>query len=628
MPDLLNTSLTGMIAFQRALNVTSNNIANANTPGYSRQVAEFTTRLGSGAGNAYVGGGTQVSNIRRIYDQMLGEQLRVSTTSHSRFDTLSTLAGRIDTLLADPDTGLNTSLQSFFNAVQDLSNDPASIPTRQALLGEANGLAGRFQSLDQRLSALDGEVNQRLNLAVDEINRLSSSIASINDRIAATSAGGLTPPDLLDERDRLVMALSGEVAVSTTIQGDGTMSVFVGSGQSLVIGNQAQGLSVKGSEFDPTRLNIVYDGASGATPLDTSLTGGTLGGLLEFRGSMLDPARQSLGQTAVAFAQSFNLQHNAGMDLRGNLGSDFFVLDPPGVLGSGSNTGSGTAVAGIADLGAYTGADYVLEFDGAAYSLTRTDTGANIALSGSGTAGDPFIADGLEIEVGGAPAAGDRMLIRGGLSAASTIRTQIGEPLDIAMAGPTRSSASFSNTGDATISAAAVDDHTDPALLSSSVIQFIDANTYSVNGAGSFAYTDGDPIIINGTSVSISGSPLAGDQFTIEPNYGASGDNSNGLGLTDIQSRGLLDGGAISINENYGRLVAGVGGTTHQIQSNLDATTVVRRNAEDAMLSNSAVNIDEEAAKMIQYQQSYQAIAQVVGVAKTLFDSLLNATNR
>lgn len=628
MPDLLNTSLTGMIAFQRALNVTSNNIANANTPGYSRQIAEFTTRIGSGAGNAYVGGGTQVSNIRRIYDQMLGEQLRTSTTGHMRFSTLSTLAGRIDTLLADPNTGLNTSLQSFFNGVQDLANDPASIPTRQALLGEANGVVSRFQSLDQRFNELDGEVNQRLKLAVDDINRISSSIASINDRIAATSAGGQTPPDLLDERDRLVMSLSEQVAVSTTIQGDGTLSVFVGSGQSLVIGNQAQGLSVKGSEFDPTRLNIVYDGAAGTTPLDTSLTGGTLGGLLEFRGSMLDPARQSLGQTAIAFAEAFNLQHNAGMDMRGNLGADFFAVDPPQVLSSGKNAGNGTALAAISDLSGYTGADYVLEFDGAAYSLTRTDTGAVIPLSGSGTAVDPFVADGMEIEVGGAPAAGDRMLLRTGQSAASSIQTSISEPLDIAMASPTRSSASFTNTGDARISASSVDDHTDPGLLSTSVIQFIDANNYSINGAGSFAYTDGDPIIINGSSVTISGTPVAGDRFTLEANFGASGDNSNGLRLTDIQSRGLLDGGAISINENYGRLVAGVGGTTHQILANLDAQSVVRRNAEDAMLSNSAVNIDEEAAKMIQYQQAYQAIAQVVGVAKTLFDSLLNATSR
>ncbi|MDH3747763.1 MAG: flagellar hook-associated protein FlgK [Gammaproteobacteria bacterium] len=628
MPDLLNTSLTGMLAFQRALAVTSNNIANANTPGYSRQVAEFTTRLGSGSGNLYVGGGTQISTIKRIYDAMLGEQLQASTTGHARFSTLSTLAGRIDTLLADPDTGLNTGLQSFFNAVQDLANDPASIPTRQALLGEANGLANRFQALDRRFDELDSEVNQRLSLAVDDINRLSSAIADVNDRIAATSAGGQAPNDLLDERDRLVMALSEQVSVSTAIQDDGTMSVFIGSGQSLVIGKQAQGLSIAGSEFDPTRVNVVYEGAAGSTPLDNALTGGAIGGLLEFRSRMLDPARQSLGQTAAAFVQSFNLQQNAGMDLRGNLGGDFFAIDPPTILTSGNNSGSGTVVAAIADLGAFSGADYVLEFDGAAYSLTRQDNGAVIPLSGAGTAADPFVGDGIAIEVGGAPAAGDRLLIRTGQDAAGSIQNLIREPLDIAMAAPTRSAASLANTGNATISAASASDPTDPALLTSAVIEFIDPTTYSINGAGAFAYTEGDPIIINGTTVTINGSPFAGDQFTIDANFGASGDNSNGLLLNGIQTTGLLDGGAISINENYGRLVAGVGGTTHQIQSSLDAQSVVLRNAEDAMLSNSAVNLDEEAAKLIQYQQAYQAVAQVVGVANVLFDALLNATSR
>ena len=628
MPDLLNTSLTGMLAFQRALAVTSNNIANANTPGYSRQVAEFSTRLGSGTGNLYLGGGTQISSIRRIYDSLLGNQLQTSTTGHARFSTLSTLAGRIDTLLADPNSGLNTSLQSFFNSVQDLANDPASIPTRQAVLGEATGLAARFQALDRRLEELDGEVNQRLRFAVDDINRLSSSIADINNRIAASSAGGQAPNDLLDERDRLVTALSEQVSVSTATQDDGTMSVFIGSGQSLVIGNLAQELSVSGSEFDPTRLNVVYNGDAGGTPLDNSLTGGAMGGLLEFRSRMLDPAMQSLGQTAVAFVQSFNLQQNSGMDLHGNLGSDFFAIDAPTILSSGDNTGSGTAVASIADLGAYTGANYVLEFDGAAYSLTRQDNNAVIPLSGSGTAVDPFVADGIAIEVAGAPAAGDRLLIRTGQDVAGSIQNLISEPLDIAMAAPTRSSASLANTGSATISVATASDPTDPALLTPAVIQFIDSTTYSINGAGSFAYVEGDPIVVNGTTVTISGSPFAGDQFTIEPNFGASGDNSNGLLLIDIQTSGLLDGGVISINENYGRLVASVGGTTHQIQSGLDAQSVVLRNAEDAMLSNSAVNLDEEAARLIQYQQAYQAAAQMISIANTLFDSLLNATAR
>ncbi len=628
MPSILNTSLTGMLAFQRALEVTSHNIANANTPGYSRQVAEFSTRVGTGGGNTYVGGGTQISQVRRIYDSLLGEQLQTATTAQARFSALDDLAGRIDSLLADADTGLNDGLQALFNAVQDVANDPASIPTRQALLGEADGLVNRFRTIDGRLGELEGEVNSRLSLAVSEVNRIAGAIADLNDRIALTSGSDQAPNDLLDKRDSLVRELAGFVSVSTVIQDDGAMNVFMGSGQALVMSGRSQPLGVRGDEFDPTRLSIVVEGAGGATPLNDALSGGTIGGLLEFRSRMLDPARQSLGQTAAAFAEAFNSQHASGMDLRGNLGAAMFAVAAPRVLNSSNNTGSGTAITGYGNLAALTGADYVLGFDGAAYTLTRTDTNDVISMTGSGTAADPFVADGITIEVGGAPAAGDKLLIRSGFGGAGSIERLISDPQALALAAPTRAELSMSNIGNATVSAAAVDDANDPALLTTSVIEFTSPTTYSINGAGSFTYTDGNAILINGSSITISGTPAVGDQFTIEANYGASADNSNGLLLAGLQSRGVLDGGSISINENYSRLVSSVGGTTSQIQAGLDAQDVILSNVEDAMRAKSGVNLDEEAARLLQYQQAYQAVAQVVAVTRTLFDTLINATGR
>ncbi len=628
MPSLLNTSLSGMLAFQRALDVTGHNIANANTPGYTRQVAEFASRAGQGTGNGYIGAGTKISTVTRIYDAMLVSQLRTSLTGQSRFDTLNSLSGRIDSLLADGDTGLNTGLQSFFNTTQDLANDPASIPTRQALLGEATGQASRFRALDQRLGELESEVNERMKIAVDDVNQLAGAIADANQKIGVASGFGQPPNDLLDHRDRLILQLSEIVSVTTIGQNDGSVNVYVGSGQSLVTGIDARELSVRGSEFDPTRLSVVYEGASGSTPLDTSLSGGSLGGLLEFRTRVLDPSRQSLGQTAAAFVMQINAQHAAGMDLRGNLGGDMFAIAPPTVLASNSNSGSGTAVAEVNDLGALTGADYILEFDGAAYSLSRADTGQPIALSGSGTVADPFRADGLSIEVGGAAAAGDRMLVRSSNDAAGSVESLISDPQAIALASPVRVQASINNIGNASISAMSVYDTSDPGLLVTAVIEMTSPVTYSINGAGSFPYSAGTPIAINGTSVTLEGEPLTGDQFTISANSGASGDNSNGLKLAEIQSVGALDGGTISINENYGRLVASVGGTTRQIQAGLAAQDVVLANAEGAVLSTSAVNLDEEAAKLIQYQQAYQAVAQIVSITSTLFDSLLNATRR
>ncbi|MGI9237515.1 MAG: flagellar hook-associated protein FlgK [Woeseiaceae bacterium] len=628
MPDPLNISLTGMRAFQRALQVTSHNIANANTPGYSRQVADFSARAGGGQGNTYLGGGTQVSSIRRIYDGLQVDQLRSSTTGFARFDTLNMLSSRIDTLLADADTGLNTGLQSFFNSVQDLANDPSSISTRQALIGEAEGVASRFRSLDARLDELEKEANSRIKLAVDDINRIATSIADLNGQIALANNAATPPNDLLDARDALVLELSGQVSVSTTIQDDGNMSVFIGAGQPLVTAGNARLLTAEGSEFDLTRITVAYQGPAGSTPLDTSATGGNLGGLLEFRARILDPARQSLGQTATAFASSMNAQNALGMDLRGNLGGDLFSVAEPSVLYSGNNTGSGTATATLSDLGALTGADYVLGYDGASYSLTRADTGEAIALAGSGTVVDPFRADGISFNVGGSPAAGDRLLIRTSQDAAGSIQSVVTDPQTIAMASPTRTSISQDNIGNGTISQPTVLDPDDSDLLTGAVIEFTSPTTYSVNGAGNFTYSEGSLIVLNGNGVTISGTPATGDKFSLDPNFGASGDNSNGLLMADLQSVGLLDGGTISINESYGRLVSDVGGMTHQIKGSLDAQGVVLTNAEAAVSATSGVNLDEEAANLIKYQQAYQAVAQVIGVVSTMFDSLLAATRR
>ena len=629
MPNLLSTSLSGMLAFQRAIEMTGHNIANANTPGYSRQVAEFTTRDGQNMGNGYIGGGTQITTVKRIYDQMLGEQLRTSTTGQSRFSVLDSLATRIDNLLADPDTGLNTGLQNFFNSVQDLANDPASIPARQAMLGEADGVMQRFSALNGRLNEIGAEVNSRIGESVSEINQLANAIADVNAKIVlAQGRTGQPPNDLLDRRDFLVRELAAQVSVTTAMQSDGSMNVFIASGQTLVAGTQALQLGVRGSEFDPTRAEVVYQGASGSGRLDSRHVGGALGGLLDFRGEILDPTRQSLGATALALTMQFNEQHASGMDLKGSMGGDFFAVAPPAVLHASGNTGSGTATAVVDDIAALTGDDYVLEFDGAAWSLVNAATRQPVGMTGSGTGGDPFVAGGLNIVVGGAPAAGDKILVSAATGAAGSIRKVISDPRGIAMAAPVRTQTAAANTGDATVSPVQVTDRTHPDLLASSVIEFTGAGTYSVNGAGAFPYTSGEDISINGVTFSISGTPAVGDRFIVEPNLGASGDNSNGLNLADIQTVGILDGGTVSINEKYGQLVAAVGGATHQIKSNLEAQNVILANAEDAQLSTSGVNLDEEAANLLRYQQAYQAAAQIVSVANSLFESLLDATRR
>ena len=264
MPDLLTTSVTGMLAFQRALNVTGHNIANVNTPGYSRQVAEFSTLPAQASGNGFIGSGVQITTIKRVFDTLLAQQLRSSITAQARLGMLDGLASQIDGLLASPDTGLSPVLLGFFNSVQDVANDPASLSARQVMLGEANGFVQRLQGIDARFREIDNELNGRLQLAVGEINRLASSIAEINDQIVvAQGRTGQPPNDLLDQRDSLISELAGQIGVSTVHQDDGAINIFVGSGQTLVIGAEARTLGVRRNEFDPLRLEVVYKSPGG-----------------------------------------------------------------------------------------------------------------------------------------------------------------------------------------------------------------------------------------------------------------------------------------------------------------------------------------------------------------------------
>lgn len=629
MGDLLTTSVSGMLTYQRALSLTGHNIANVNTPGYSRQVAEFSSRPGQATGAGFIGSGVQISTIKRVYDELLGQQFQGAVASQSRLSMMNTLAGQIDGLLASPETSLSPALQSFFNAVQDVANDPASLSGRQVMLGEAEGLVQRLQGIDARLRDIDVDVNNRVQQSINEINDLVSSVASLNKQVVlAQGQTGQPPNDLLDQRDLLIGQLAAKIGITTTTQDDGSINVFIGTGQTLVIGTEGRKLGLVSNEFDPTRSDVVFQGLNGNVPIDAGKVGSELGGLLEFRTQMLDSARQMLGETALALTSEFNLQHASGMDMRGALGGNFFSPVTPSVLPSSGNTGTGAISASVTDTGALASNDYILEYDGASYSLRTADTGQAVAMTGSGTVGDPFLAQGISIVTSGAPAAGDKFMLLPARDTISNLSVVVTDAQAIAMAAPTRTLTGASNIGDAVIGQSQVVDPTDAGLLTTSVIAFTGPSTYSINGAGAFAYTSGSPIVINGSQFEITGTPQTGDQFTLEANTGGVGDNRNGLQLSQIQTRGILAGNTISINDNYGRLIADVGGTSRQIQTNLGAQNVIVRSIEDSISSKSGVNLDEEAARLIQYQQVYQALAQVIAVASTLFDTLLNAVRR
>ncbi len=630
MADVFSIGLSALLAQQRALSTVSNNIANVNTPGYSRQRTEFSERSLERFGATYVGTGVEVANVRRLFDDILAGQLRGAASGFNRSDTFSAFASSLDNLLADSQTGISAGLTRFFNAVQDLADDPASTSARQVLLSEAASLAGRFEVFDRRLLEVGREIDSRLNASVIEINGLAESLADVNAKILTSggAGGGQIPADLLDQRELLLNRLAELANVSTVTQSDATLSVFIGSGQPLVLGTNANRLTILPSDFDPTRSEIALVGDAGNVRITQFLTGGSLGGLLDFQREMLDPVRNELGRFAVTLTNTFNAQHSAGMDLNGQLGGDFFAVGGPQVFAAQTNTGGGTVTATIEDTNGLAATGYRLFFDGVSYSLSRTDTGAAVALTGTGTVVDPLRADGIALVVSGAPAAGDQFQIEPLASAVQGFAVLIGSTDGVAAAAPIRTSLDPANLGDGTISSGEVTNAADPGLLTTKTIEFLTATTYSINGAGSFAYTPGANININGVRVQIAGTPQVGDQFVIEANSGGIGDNRNALLLARTGDQKVLTGGTVSLNQAVNQVVTKVGAQTLQSSGTRDAQRVLLDQATAAVQAESGVNLDEEAADLLRYEQSYQAAAQVIAIADTLFQSLLSAIRR
>lgn len=625
MADLLGTGISGLLGSRLALDTTGHNIANANTEGFSRQRVLFGTQIPQQTGPFFVGQGTRTESIERIFSQFLVDGVRAASTGQARASAFDEFASRLDNLLSDRSIGLQPALAGFFNAVQDLADNPADTATRTALLGQANALADRFNGIGRELERIDTDLNRRLRDGVGQINELAKSIATVNSEIqvsAANTPSGKPASDLLDKRDTLLRQLSGVVGISVVAQDDNSVNVFVGGGQALVLGGRASTLAAVNDPFDPTRTEIAV-GSTGVI-ISGQISGGEMGGLLDARRDMLDPARAQLGRTAAALAISFNAQHRAGMDLNGALGGDFFNDPTPTVSGLASNSAGLSLSASISDIGQVTTASYVLAFDGATYTLTRSD-GTVVPMSGAGTAASPFIADGLSLVLSGPAAAGDRFQIRPVRTAATSLDVAITQTNQIAAALPMRVQSTAANTGSGTIGSLSVVDAADPALLTPLTISFTAANTYQINGAGAFAYTPGSAITVNGLSFVIDGAPAVGDTFTVTANTGGVGDNGNALRLGDLLNKGVLDGGATSIPGGFSQLVAQVGTGTAQGRINLDAQSALLTQAEQAQQNVSGVNLDEEAANLLRFEQSYQAAARVIAIADSLFQTLIGA---
>ena len=647
---LLGIGSSALLAYQRALSTVSHNVANVNTEGYSRQRVELSARVPQGLAGGSYGAGVDVDGVQRIYNQFLTGEIRSHTTSHIELDTLAELSAGLDNLLADDNAGLNTALNAFFDTVQGAADDPTSMAARQVMLSEAQTLTGRFNELHDWMQSTRGGLNSQMTAATQQINQLAGAIAEVNKQIVAAEAGasGQQPNDLLDQRDQLVLELSSKVSVSTTLQDDGSLNVFMGSGQVLVLGANHNTLGVAESSSDPGHLEITLSaGGSTTVPVTDLINGGELGGMVKFRNEVLDPAQNALGRIAVELGSFMNAQHRRGITLDGLQGQDFFTVAAPQVIADPGNSGSISAT--FDDVAQLAVDDYDLRFEGGAWTLTGATNGQVVPISGTGTPADPLVAAGLSIVVGPGAAAGDNYMLRPTRNAAGQISLGLSDPRDLALAAPVTTAATVGNTGTGVISAGEVTDIDNPAFQSipgqlspAVLIRFTSPTSYEVLDQATLATIDTgtfDPAtgaeifptenlaVDFGYQLRISGNPAAGDEFSVDYNAGA-GDNRNALLLSGMQSERLMEGGTASFNDAYGQLVADVGTSTRQAQVNSTAVQRILEQSEAARAAASGVNLDEEAADLLRFQQAYQAAAEIIAVADRMFETLISAVRR
>ena len=432
MTDMLGSALSGLTAYQRALSTTSHNIANANTDGYSRQTVSLSSRTPEQLGSLTLGSGVQLSSVQRAYDQYAVTQQRSTTASYNQQQTLHALSSRMDNLLSDSEQGLSPALSKFYDSIQAASTDPSSLAARRELLANGSTLAARFQGIDNEFAGINEEINNRISASVNEVNGLSKRIADLNMTISRTVGQGGQPNDLLDQRDAALLELNQIVRVSTLEQKDGSMSVFVGNGQPLVLGSKPNTLQVTTNRFDHTRAEISF---AGQGEISGSIEGGSLGGAMAFRDDVLTPARNQLGLLANQMASAFNEQHAQGTDLRGDVGGDFFSIAAIEPQVSRNNTGNATLAVTVSDSFALTGDAYVLRQTDTGWQLRNDVNNQVISLTGDGSAANPLSAQGFSMVVSGNAATNDEFLITPtGLSARS-VAVAITDPAKIAAAG-------------------------------------------------------------------------------------------------------------------------------------------------------------------------------------------------
>lgn len=632
MTAALNIGARALNANLAALQVIGHNIANVNTDGYSRQSVEMVSSGYQVLGGNYFGKGAEIGTVSRAHSAYLTREAQLAGSLAAADSERYSRLQQLETLFPTGEDGLGVALNDMLNAWSDIASSPTDLSARVVALSQGEQMAARLRDTAGQLDSLAHSGGEQARSTVTTINRLAQDIAKANQRIIENQGGTGVPNDLLDQRDALVAELGQHIQLSTIPADDGSLSVFVAGSQPLVLGQRANSLAVTRDVADSAQIHISFVQGSVQTELTDSSIGGQLGGVMTFMSEDLTDMQNLLGRMALALNTTVNAQNRLGVDLAGSTGGNFFVPAANATgLPASTNTGSAELHASVSDPTALQASDYEVRFDATGVSIVRLSDG-----NATSFASLPAEVDGLSFQLdAGAGNAGDRFRVKPFADAARNMQVAIGSPTQLAAASPVQVTPAATNAGGLSIeglhAVQASANLTDPVTLT-----FQADGTFTATGLGpdnplpdnpgppaTYNYTAGQPLVFNGWSLTLRGSPAAGDTLDIAASTTGStlqnaGNAKAMLGLRDLAT---FDG--VALADGYGSLLSHLGTSVQGAKFEAGFSSQVASSTEDARAAVSGVNLDEEAARLLQFQQSYQAAAKFLQVAQSTFDTLL-----
>jgi len=657
--SLLNVGARALLANQVALQTAGHNIANVNTPGYSRQTVVLQTVQGQFTGGGYIGQGVDVQTILRNQSELLTRQSAAAGSVQSADVVRSERLRQLQEVFSGGTGGLGAAINDMMNAFTDVVSAPTDITARTVALTRMDETAARMRSAADRINEIQYTVTEQLQSSVTAVNSLAEQMANVNEQIARAQGNGQTPNDLLDRRDQIIREINQYVQTTQIPADDGTVGLFVAGSQPLVLGTTATSLSVgDATAFPGSGQTKLFFNRPGASPIEMDenvLGGGSMSGLLRFSNNDLAEGRNLLGRMAMAIGMSMNEQHNLGLTLDGAMGKDLFAL-PTSM--PGHTNGAGVGTVSFTGPTQFAASDYEIRFTtGTAGQVVRLSDGKSTPFTDPANLATLQI-DGLNFNLTTPGNPGERMLFKPFSTAAASMQALVYSPRDLAVANPVNAAMGTSNSGTLQLAGlkatglpnppglvlppnanpAAV-----PPILGGIQLRFTAGppTTYDVLDRGTSPpttvaaaqpYTPGTPISINGWEIKLQGSPNTGDTVVVgnamDPQYGDmytrnSGNASALMGLRDVK---MFDESTLS--DGFAGAIAQVGTRTQSALYAADLSTTIAANLERDRTAISGVNLDEEAAKLIQYQQAYQASSKMIQIAQNIFDSLIQGMGR